>query len=77
MLVRSHRKIIWKEGEVLPNLPKPVHMPVELTFVNRLQWGLASVLAGLEGEHNYHQLTLPWILGPRRPPHGLEVPSPV
>jgi predicted unusual protein kinase regulating ubiquinone biosynthesis (AarF/ABC1/UbiB family) len=77
LLVRNQRKIIWKKGEVLPNLPKPIHMPVEHTFVNRLQWGLASVLAGLEGIHNYHRLTLPWIKGPRKAPKGLEVPDPV
>ena len=76
LLVRQQRKIVWKKGQVLPNLPKPIHMPVEHTFVNRLQWGLASVLAGLEGMHNYHRLTLPWITGPRRAPKGLEVPQP-
>ena len=76
LLVRNQRKIIWKKGEVLPNLPKPIHMPVEHTFVNRLQWGLASVLAGLEGMHNYHRLTLPWVKGPRRAPKGLDVPEP-
>lgn len=76
LLVRNQRKIIWKRGEVLPNLPKPIRMPVENTFVNRLQWGLASVLAGLEGMHNYHRLTLPWVKGPRRAPKGLDVPEP-
>ncbi len=76
-LVKRQRKVVWKQGEVLPNLPKPLKMPVENTFVNRLQWGLASVLAGLEGEHNFHRLTLPWILGPRKAPPGLEVPEPV
>ncbi|GAC1357409.1 MAG: hypothetical protein NVSMB47_10560 [Polyangiales bacterium] len=77
LLVRTQRKVIWKPGEVLPNLPKPIHMPVEHTFVNRLQWGLASVLAGLEGIHNYHQLSLPWIRSERRKPKGLEIPDPV
>ncbi|GAC1351155.1 MAG: AarF/ABC1/UbiB kinase family protein [Polyangiales bacterium] len=77
MLVRSQRKIMWKKGEMLPNLPKPIHLPVEHTFVNRLQWGLASVLAGLGGQHNFHRLTLPWILGPRRAPKGLVVPEPM
>jgi predicted unusual protein kinase regulating ubiquinone biosynthesis (AarF/ABC1/UbiB family) len=77
LLVRGERKIVWKQGEVLPNLPKPLKMPVENTFVNRLQWGLASVLAGLEADYNFHRLTLPWVLGPRRPPPGLAVPDPV
>ena len=77
LLVRGERKIVWKQGEVLPNLPKPLKMPVENTFVNRLQWGLASVLAGLEADYNFHRLTLPWILGPRKAPPGLPVPAPV
>ncbi len=76
-LVRGERKIVWKQGEVLPNLPKPIKMPVEHTFVNRLQWGLASVLAGLEADYNFHRLTLPWIEGPRKAPNGLEVPEPM
>jgi predicted unusual protein kinase regulating ubiquinone biosynthesis (AarF/ABC1/UbiB family) len=76
-LVKRQRKVVWKEGEVLPNLPKPLKLPVENTFVNRLQWGLASVLAGLEGEHNFHRLSMPWILGPRKKPKGLEIPEPI
>ena len=35
------------DGHPLPNLPKPIHLPHDFTFVNRLQWGLASVLGGL------------------------------
>jgi hypothetical protein len=46
-LVRNGRGVVFKEGQTLPSLPKPIHMPPEHTFVNRLQWGLASVLAGL------------------------------
>lgn len=76
-LVRGERKIVWKQGDLLPNLPKPIKMPVENTFVNRLQWGLASVLAGLSADYNFHRLTLPWIEGPRRAPPGLDVPPPV
>ena len=46
-LVRGGKKIMKpKEGELLPNLPKPIHMPQDHTFMNRLQWGLASVMAG-------------------------------
>jgi hypothetical protein len=76
ILVSAQRKIIWKKGETLPNLPKPVHMPVEHTFVNRLQWGLASVLAGLEAPVNFYRLTMPWILSERRPPLAMDVPDP-
>jgi predicted unusual protein kinase regulating ubiquinone biosynthesis (AarF/ABC1/UbiB family) len=65
-LVRNGRKLVFREGEQLPNLPKPVHVPHEMTFVNRLQWGLASVLGGLEAEANWCRLTDGWIRGPLR-----------
>jgi predicted unusual protein kinase regulating ubiquinone biosynthesis (AarF/ABC1/UbiB family) len=68
-LVRGGRKIIKpKGGDVLPNLPKPIHMPQDHTFMNRLQWGLASVMAGLGGEGNFRRITEPWIRGPHVAP---------
>jgi hypothetical protein len=65
-LVRGGKKI-WKpkEGEVMPNLPKPIHMPQDHTFMNRLQWGLASVMGGLNAEGNWREIVEPWIRGPR------------
>jgi len=64
-LVRGGKKIIKpKEGDVLPNLPKPIHMPQDHTFMNRLQWGLASVMAGLGGVGNWRSIAEPWIRGP-------------
>jgi len=66
-LVRNGKKIVFREGDPLPNLPKPIHMPHEMTFVNRLQWGLASILGGLEAEANWRRMTDPWIRGPKRP----------
>ncbi len=67
-LVRGGKKIVKpKEGEVLPNLPKPINMPHDYTFMNRLQWGLASVMAGLGGEGNYRRIAEPWIRGPHEP----------
>jgi len=65
-LVRGSKKIAKpKEGSVLPNLPKPIHPPQEHMFMNRLQWGLASVMAGLGGEINCRRIAEPWIRGPR------------
>lgn len=63
-LVRGGKKL-WKpkEGDVMPNLPKPIHMPQDHTFMNRLQWGLASVMAGLGGEGNFRRIAEPWIRG--------------
>lgn len=40
------RQLMLEDGE-FPTLPKVPKMPQDFTFVNRLQWGLASVMAGL------------------------------
>ena len=42
-------------------------MPHELTFVNRLQWGLASVLGGLSAEANWRRQTDAWLRAPQKP----------
>jgi hypothetical protein len=42
-------------------------MPQDFTFVNRLQWGLASVLAGLRTEARFRSATEPWIRGGLHP----------
>ena len=52
----------------MPNLPKPIHVPRDFTFINRLQWGLASVMGGLGGEDNWRRITEPWLRGPTVPP---------
>ncbi len=65
-LVRNGKRVIFKEGETLPNMPKPINMPTDHTFVNRLQWGLSSVLAGLQAEANWRRITEPW-MGPAKP----------
>ncbi len=66
-LVRNGRKIIFHEGDALPSLPKPIHVPHEMTFVNRLQWGLASVLGGLEAEANWCRMTDAWMRSAQQP----------
>jgi predicted unusual protein kinase regulating ubiquinone biosynthesis (AarF/ABC1/UbiB family) len=63
-LVRGGKKLVFKPNEALPNLPTPVRMPSDLTFVNRLQWGFSSVLAGLGAEANWRRLVEPWLHGP-------------
>jgi hypothetical protein len=60
-LVRGGRAIVFKPDQALPNLPSPVRMPADFTFVNRLQWGFASVLAGLGAEANWRRLVQPWL----------------
>jgi len=66
-LVRGSRKAFMKEDGSMPDLPKPINMPTEFTFVSRLQWGLASVMGGIGGEGNYRRLSEDWIRGPVLP----------
>ncbi len=66
-LVRGHRRLI-KEAEGGPRLPAPVRMPFDLTFINRLQWGLASVMGGLGTRARFRELTEPWIRSALEPP---------
>src|SRR5262249_55507639 len=49
-LFRSGKKLVFRPDDTLPNLPKPIRMPNDFTFVNRLQWGLSSVMGGLRAE---------------------------
>jgi predicted unusual protein kinase regulating ubiquinone biosynthesis (AarF/ABC1/UbiB family) len=69
-LVRGGKKIVFKKDQAFPNLPAPVRMPSDFTFVNRLQWGFASVLAGLGAEANWRKLVEPWLDGPLEPIPG-------
>ena len=66
-LVRGGKKLVFKPHEAMPNLPAPIRMPSDLTFVNRLQWGFTSVLAGLGAEANWRRLVEPWLHGPLAP----------
>jgi predicted unusual protein kinase regulating ubiquinone biosynthesis (AarF/ABC1/UbiB family) len=63
-LVRGGRKLVFKPGDALPNLPTPVNMQSDFTFVNRLQWGLSSIMGGLESTGNWRRMTDPWLHGP-------------
>jgi predicted unusual protein kinase regulating ubiquinone biosynthesis (AarF/ABC1/UbiB family) len=65
-LVRNGKKIVLRPDEKLPSLPKPINLPIDHTFVNRLQWGLSSVLAGLQAEANWRRITEPWLRAPVR-----------
>jgi predicted unusual protein kinase regulating ubiquinone biosynthesis (AarF/ABC1/UbiB family) len=62
-LVRNGRSLVFKDGEALPNLPRPIHFPPDHTFVNRLQWGLASIMGGLAAEGNFRAITEPFVRG--------------
>ena len=69
-LVRNGKKIVFRPDDKAPNLPMPIHLPHDMTFVSRLQWGLASVMAGLGAEANWRKITDPWLRSPQEPlPH--------
>ncbi|MBM4360023.1 MAG: AarF/ABC1/UbiB kinase family protein [Deltaproteobacteria bacterium] len=55
--------LVLKEGDPLPNIPHVPKMPREFVFMNRLQWGLASVMGGLGTKARFRQLSEPWIRG--------------
>jgi len=60
-LTRGIRGLVFKEGETIPNIPHVPKMPQEFTFVNRLQWGLASVLAGMRTQAAFREAIEPWV----------------
>lgn len=60
-LARGIKTLTFKEGEALPNIPHVPKMPQDFTFVNRLQWGLASVMAGLGTEASFRNISEGWI----------------
>jgi predicted unusual protein kinase regulating ubiquinone biosynthesis (AarF/ABC1/UbiB family) len=60
-LSRGLRKLAFKPGDPIPSLPKVPKMPQDFTFVNRLQWGLASVMAGLGTVAKFRPIVEPWI----------------
>ena len=60
-LTRGIKALAFKEGDTLPSIPMVPKMPQDFTFVNRLQWGLASVLAGLRTEAAFRPLIEPLV----------------
>jgi hypothetical protein len=68
-LTRGLRDIV-KNRDGFPKLPAVPRMPQDFTFVNRLQWGLASVLAGLRTEAAFRPLIEPWVRSALEPVPG-------
>lgn len=69
-IARGVREIAFKEGETIPTIPHVPQMPREFTFMNRLQWGLASVMGGIGSIANFREVTEPWVRGPVKPVPG-------
>lgn len=61
------KSLTFREGETLPTIPHVPHMPREFVFMNRLQWGLASVMGGIGTVGNFREVTEPWIRNPVKP----------
>ncbi len=58
-LSRGIKDLALKDGR--PNIPYVPKVPQDFTFVNRLQWGLASVLAGMRTAAAFRPLIEPWV----------------
>jgi hypothetical protein len=61
-IARGIKELSFKDGAI-PTIPHVPQMPREFTFVNRLQWGLASVMGGIGTIANFREVTEPWIRG--------------
>ncbi|HEX7601306.1 MAG TPA: AarF/ABC1/UbiB kinase family protein [Polyangiaceae bacterium] len=62
-LTRGIKGLVLKEGELMPSMPHVPKMPQDFTFVNRLQWGLASVMGGLRTVATFRPIIEPWVRG--------------
>jgi predicted unusual protein kinase regulating ubiquinone biosynthesis (AarF/ABC1/UbiB family) len=60
------KDLAFRDGE-LPRIPHVPQMPREFTFLNRLQWGLASVMGGIGTVASFRPVTEPWIRGAIHP----------
>ncbi len=60
--------LVFKSGETIPTIPHVPKMPREFVFMNRLQWGLASVMGGIGTVASFRPVTEPWIRGEVEPP---------
>jgi predicted unusual protein kinase regulating ubiquinone biosynthesis (AarF/ABC1/UbiB family) len=66
-IARGVKELTFKDGEALPTIPHVPQMPREFVFMNRLQWGLASVMGGIGTVANFRNVTEPWVRGPVHP----------
>ncbi len=60
-LSRGIKELVLKNGEPLPAVPYVPKVSQDFTFVNRLQWGLASVLAGMRTAAAFRPAIEPWV----------------
>jgi predicted unusual protein kinase regulating ubiquinone biosynthesis (AarF/ABC1/UbiB family) len=65
-IARGVKELAFKDGG-LPTIPHVPNIPREFTFLNRLQWGLASVMGGIGTIAHFRPVTEPWIRGDVEP----------
>ncbi len=66
-IARGVKELTFKDGETIPTIPHVPKIPREFTFLNRLQWGLASVMGSIGTIANFRAVTEPWVRGPVHP----------
>jgi predicted unusual protein kinase regulating ubiquinone biosynthesis (AarF/ABC1/UbiB family) len=66
-IARGVKELTFKDGVAIPTIPHVPKIPREFTFLNRLQWGLASVMGSIGTIANFREVTEPWIRGPVYP----------
>lgn len=66
-IARGVKELSFKDGEAIPTIPHVPKIPREFTFLNRLQWGLASVMGSIGTIANFRVVTEPWIRNPVKP----------
>lgn len=59
---RSFKQVFKPEGRFAA-LPKKLNMPRDFVFVNRIQWGVHSVLAHLGARGNFHRIQREHLFG--------------
>lgn len=60
-IAQGVKKLVIREGETIPTIPHVPQIPREFTFLNRLQWGLASVMGGLGTIASFRPISEDWI----------------
>ncbi|MBW2453438.1 MAG: AarF/ABC1/UbiB kinase family protein [Deltaproteobacteria bacterium] len=69
-IVKGMKGLTFRDGETLPTVPYVPNVPREFTFLNRLQWGLASVMGGIGTIASFRPVTEPWIRNDIQPVPG-------
>ncbi|MSP26651.1 MAG: AarF/ABC1/UbiB kinase family protein [Myxococcales bacterium] len=67
MIATGVKGLTFRDGDLMPTIPHVPKLPREFVFINRLQFGLASVMGGLGSVARFRELTEPWVRGGLHP----------